>query len=289
MKNTVRRALLFLLAGVSCSVSRPVEQDEETDSCEPSSGDCRVDEEVTVSGDVADTAMSSDDAEDANDSSPDSSQPDTLPEWCNEAVDCLQNTWYPLPRATQAVSIRCNLDATDTCPAIDWDSSDPGVTSNFSSAISVYDSLGASHRTDVYFRKNCDEDLAWNYYVTVDGMELTDGTAYANHVVSSGLLRFTTDGYLLSETVVDEPVFNFQTATQGQIIDFDFGESIEDGGTGQYGTTSFAAQSIISHQVQDGYSTQGHWSCVDNTCEPVMGICSNGVDAPCCGDGTCNP
>ncbi len=71
----------------------------------------------------------------------------------NQLTDLqIANSVLP-PSETTAIEISTNLDSTASVPTLAWDINTPGTTSNFSTAITVYDSLGDAHRVDIYFRK----------------------------------------------------------------------------------------------------------------------------------------
>jgi len=77
------------------------------------------------------------------------------------------------PRPTGTVTIRANLQSDATAPAA-FDIADPTGTSNFSTSVGVFDSLGKSHQVDVFFRKNGAGD--WEWHALSDGGGLTGGT-----------------------------------------------------------------------------------------------------------------
>ncbi len=168
----------------------------------------------------------------------------------NQLTDLqIANSVLP-PNATTTMEIATNLDSTATTPAA-FDATNPGTTSNFSTAMTVYDSLGNAHRVDVYFRK--ESSNSWSWHALVEGTEI--GQPAGPTECAAGTLGFTTDGWLDTETTTTPWASTFDGAT-AQTIDFDFGESITtDGGTGQDGTTQYAAASTIRSQEQDGYST----------------------------------
>ena len=177
----------------------------------------------------------------------------TLGQIDNQLTDLtIANSVLP-PRLSSAIDISANVDSTQEVPTLAWDTANPGTTSNFSTAITVYDSLGAAHRVDVYFRKTAENE--WDWHALVDGGELTGGTAGVAQETAAGHLQFTSDGFLNQETTTTAPDFDFIGATQDQAITFDFGESIAEGGTGQTGVTQYAAASNIRSQEQDGYGT----------------------------------
>ncbi|RMH42235.1 MAG: flagellar hook protein FlgE [Deltaproteobacteria bacterium] len=177
------------------------------------------------------------------------------------------------PQATSSLTMHVNLDANATPPA-PFDPLNPDTTSNFSTSATVYDSLGAAHRVDVYFRAT--GSGAWEWHAMVDGGEITGGTAGTPSEIASGTLTFTPNGELDTEVTTSSSA-NFINATPGQTITFDFGDSITtDGGTGLAGTTQFAGPSSVTRIDQDGY---GAGELVDVTVSEdgtIVGAFSNG-------------
>jgi flagellar hook protein FlgE len=157
----------------------------------------------------------------------------------------------PLP--TTEMSITANLDAGETVLTVPWDPQDPGATSNFSTSMTVYDSLGNSHSVDVYFRKTAAN--TWEYRALASGDEITGGTPGQNTQIGSGTLQFTTDGALGTVTTTTPISVNWIGATAGQAIELDFGSPLSGGGTGLDGLTQFGAPSSVSAQSQNGYSS----------------------------------
>ena len=167
------------------------------------------------------------------------------------------------PKATTSIEVFANLDSTSTVNpgGAAFLTTSPGTTSNFSTAVTVYDSLGSAHRVDVYFRKTASGPPAdWEYHALVDGGDITGGTAGVAVEMAAGDLEFTSDGWLNTETATTSwdsvggatPTF---LGASGQAVTFDFGESIADGGNGRAGTTQYASSSSIRSQEQSGYST----------------------------------
>ena len=177
-------------------------------------------------------------------------------------------------RATTALSITANIDSSATTPALAWDPQDPANTANFSTTMSIYDSLGNAHTADVYFRKTADN--AWDYHVLVPGADLNPPVV-GNSEVGSGALTFTTNGALNTATVTTAVSASFGGgATAAQAITVDFGTSIAAGGTGLDGTTQFAGPSNVSAQKQDGYAS-GDFSGVSVDGQGVVtGLYTNG-------------
>jgi flagellar hook protein FlgE len=182
-------------------------------------------------------------------------------------------------RATENIEVTANLDAAAT--AIDtalnpWDPQDPANTANFSTTMTVFDSLGNGHTLDVYFRKSDTVANTWDYHVLADGNDVVGGTPGQNFEIGTGgQMQFTTNGALntISGTAI---TVDFNNATAAQAITLDFGTPIGAGGTGLDGTTQFAGQSNVSSQSQDGYAS-GDFSgvAIDGT-GVVQGLYTNG-------------
>lgn len=177
------------------------------------------------------------------------------------------------PFATTEIEVTANLDPRD--PVLTFNIAQPDTTSNFSSSITVFDSLGTGRTLDVYFN-NAGGNL-YNYTVVADGAELAGGTAGTDTIVGSGTLQFNTDGALDIATTPDLTLDFAGGATAGQIVALNFGDDItNDGATGLGGTTQFASDSAVSSQAQDGYAS-GEFSglAIDGT-GLVQGLYTNG-------------
>ncbi len=155
------------------------------------------------------------------------------------------------PAATVTANLGINLDSAEVVGPV-WDPTNPAGTSNYSTSATVYDSLGAAHRVETYFRTN--GGGAWEWHAMVDGAELTGGVAGTPTEIASGTLQFNTDGALDVETTTASSA-DFIGATPGQAIAFDFGDAITtDGGTGRTGTTQYAQASAVTALDIDGHA-----------------------------------
>ncbi len=179
------------------------------------------------------------------------------------------------PNPSSELVVTANLDAEATVPIEDWDEQDPANTSNFSTSLTVYDSLGSAHTLDIYFRKT--GDGLWSWYALASGNEIDGGTPDTNAAVGSGTLDFTvTTNGALNAITADPLVVDFLGATPGQEIALDFGNATGDGGTGLDGITQFAAASSVSSQSQNGYAA-GDFTGISVDGEGVVtGIYTNG-------------
>jgi flagellar hook protein FlgE len=183
------------------------------------------------------------------------------------------------PHATEMATITANLDASMTAKdgaiiTAPWDAQNPSVTSNYSTSMTVYDSLGNSHTMDVYFRKTAAN--TYDYHALVDGNDMNPPAPGTNVEIGTGTLAFTTDGALNDVTTTTAISASFNGATGAQAITLDFGRTITQGGTGLDGTTQFASASAVSSQSQDGYGS-GDFSgvAIDGT-GLVQGLFTNG-------------
>ena len=175
---------------------------------------------------------------------------------------------------TTRVDLAVNLDSNAAVIGA-WDPLDPESTSNFSTGVSVYDSLGNAHDVTMYFRKTADNN--WEWHAMVDGAELAGGTPGVQTEAASGSMVFSTDGALDTETPGASSWSFAGGATPAQAISFDFGTAVlTDGGTGLDGSTQFASSSANNGVTQDGYAAgevAGVSVGADGT---VSGIFSNG-------------
>ncbi len=155
-----------------------------------------------------------------------------------------------------------------------------GETSNFSTPVTVYDSLGNSHVVTLYLRKDSLGAVgnSWDWYAVVDEADSTSG---ATEVQAQGTVAFNTSGALYSESPVTYPAggFNFTGgALQNQLISFDFGTSIAQAGNGMDGTTQYGTNSAVSMLTQDGYSSGSLQRTSIDQSGIISGIFTNGIE-----------
>ena len=111
------------------------------------------------------------------------------------------------PQISTAATVAANLNAASTVPSGAFSTTDP-TTYNFATSLTVYDSLGASHTTTLYFRKT--GAGAWDMHHRLDGLTgTTSGGSAANPVP----LTFDSAGALL--TPATAPVLNYTAAQVG--------------------------------------------------------------------------
>lgn len=179
-----------------------------------------------------------------------------------------------------AIAVGANDAAAAKAAGGAFDLNSAGDTANFSTPVTVYDSLGNDHVVTLYFRK---DNLGaagntWEWFGVVDAAESTSGLT---EIQAQGSVTFNTSGALYSESGVTYPTggFNFTGgALQSQIIDFDFGTSITQGSNGTDGTTQFGTTAGVSMLTQDGYSS-GTLQRISIDQDGILkGIFSNGND-----------
>ncbi|MCT4642057.1 MAG: flagellar hook protein FlgE [Bacteriovoracaceae bacterium] len=160
----------------------------------------------------------------------------------------LGNTTIPA-KASEKINISMNLDS--RAKVVQFDPTKPEETSNFNTSFSVYDNVGTQRLVSVYFNKTADGQ--WNYKAMVDGADAQGGTPGTMVEMASGSLKFSAKG-VLQEEVTAANAFNFNNgAAQGQVIDFNFGTSIAEGGDGSEATTQYGSDSTVARHTQDGY------------------------------------
>ncbi len=192
----------------------------------------------------------------------------------NAVTDIQLSTAQLPPRPTGKIGLTANLDASATPPAGPWDPQNPSTTSNLSTSITVYDSLGKAHAVDVYFRAAGNGQ--WEMHALAKGSELAGGPANQNVEIATGNITFTSSGALQDFQITSGGTASFGGAAANQAITFDLGKPIAQGGTGLGGTTQFGAASAITSQSQDGY-TSGDLAGVKIEADgTVNGVYSNG-------------
>jgi len=154
------------------------------------------------------------------------------------------------PAATTSAKLSLNLDAGATVgPA--WDPTNPAGTSNYSTSMTVYDSLGAAHKVDVYARAQ--GNGAWEWHAMADGGDLAGGTKGTPTEIGTGTLTFNASGALQAQT--GATTASFVGAQPGQAITMNFGDDIASGGTGMVGSTGFAGPSAVTSTDIDGHAS----------------------------------
>jgi flagellar hook protein FlgE len=155
------------------------------------------------------------------------------------------------PKASTLVTAAAALDSRAAAPPA-WNVNNAAGTSNNSTSVPVYDSLGNAHTMQVYFR-NTGVNGTWEWHGVVDGGELQGGVKGTPVDVARGTLVFSNTGALTQVTTAANTM-SFAGAAPNQVVSFDFGDAIAAGGTGLKGSTARAQSFSVNNLDQDGYA-----------------------------------
>ena len=169
------------------------------------------------------------------------------------------------PTATTSATITVNLDARKSGIAGAIDMTDPN-TYHFSTAITIYDSLGNPHLMTIYFQKDDTTPLQWNWVAGIDGGEIQGGTAGTPYQVGSGTITFTSSGAYSSATGTSLTIdWLDTTGAADSSVTLDFSKST------QYGSASAAI-----FQSQNGSSSGALSSISVDQDGIITGLFTNG-------------
>jgi len=173
------------------------------------------------------------------------------------------------PVATTTVKMQGNLQS--SAADMVFNAASPTTTSDFSTNVTVYDSLGAAHAVQIFFTNTA---TGWQWNAMTDGAGLTGGTAGTLTQVANGTLNFNAQGALTAETQAS--AFNPIGATNPQPLTFNFGTPTGGGGTGLDGITQFASASATTTISQDGYAAGSLSNIQVGQNGTISGVFSNG-------------
>lgn len=143
------------------------------------------------------------------------------------------------PVATSNMSVDLNLNSAATADA----------TSDFSTPVTVYDSLGKSHILTVSFEKT--DTNTWSYQVSIPGADVTAGTAGTPYDIpnASGTMTFDTTGQLTSPAA-GSPIAVAIPGLSDGASDMNINWDPYNNGAGRI--TQFGQASAASASSQDG-------------------------------------
>ena len=167
------------------------------------------------------------------------------------------------PKVTESVDMVVNLDASETADT--FDITDPGGSSQYSTALTIYDSLGKSHTITTYFTKTAAQ--AWQWNATVDGSDVVGGTAGTPVLFGTGNLAFDTSGALTTTMPV-----SFYTASGAGAVTFADGIAASAVDLDLTGTTQYGSASAIQSLIQDGYAAGMISGVTINTDGTIVGL-----------------
>ncbi len=189
----------------------------------------------------------------------------------------LSSTTIP-PISSTDIKVVANLDSRATIPAA-FAVATPSTTSNFSTSLTVFDSLGSGHQVNLYFRKsaNAVAGNTWEFFAVVDAADSATGSA---EIMANGTLTFGPDGTLQAESAITYPLGGFDFSgnpIQNQIVTFDLGTNVTgEAGTGLDGITQFGSASTVLNQSQDGSPDGALQSISVDIDGEITGLFSNG-------------
>jgi flagellar hook protein FlgE len=211
------------------------------------------------------------------------------------------------PNITSEAIINVNLNSGAEILGVPFDATDPVGTSNFSTALSMFDSFGNPHTAEMYFQKTANNTWTWLATARAGDLDGMSGTSLIT--LARGQMTFTDTGALDTVVTTDridyttgtltalttqeqgaQVIFNFANGAQlGQTVEFSFGEPrrIFDSGSGTFitnpaaatsteGTTQFAGTSSTLFQSQDGFGSGVLQSFSVDEQGVVRGLFSNG-------------
>ena len=125
------------------------------------------------------------------------------------------------PKATSNVALGLNLPAAATPPATAPFSPTDSTTYNRSTAITMYDSLGAAHTATTYYLKTATPNQ-WTTYLYIDGKVVSPTTTPTLSFNSSGKLKLTAPpggkitygSYTTSNGSTITPTLDYSSSTQ---------------------------------------------------------------------------
>lgn len=167
--------------------------------------------------------------------------------------DLQLSTTSTSPVATSTATITANLDSAATVPVGAFSVSNPD-TYNFSTSLTIYDSLGTDHNVTFYYVKTSTV-LTWDMYYQIDGGAATAGTD----------LVFATDGSLSTGGSQTLSLTIAGGAATPQSVAFDFADF-----------TQYGAPSATTYLTQNG-SSSGSLSSISIGQDGIItGLFSNG-------------
>lgn len=172
------------------------------------------------------------------------------------------------PSATTAASFNTNLNQEAEAIAGGFDIDNPNETSNFSTSINVYDSLGESHQVTIYFTKTGDNQ--WGYNAVVPGADVGDED---NDLVNvgNGTLVFDENGALDTDNsdVDADGLFTTNTIEWANgAADSEIDITLE--------LTQYSGQSALVSRSQNGFASGDLTNLSVNELGIITGSYSNG-------------
>jgi len=176
-------------------------------------------------------------------------------------------------RATKDVDMMMNLDSRENIKQFNPEK--PDESSSFNTSITVYDNVGTARIITSYFNKVADNQ--WEYHAMVDGKDAAGGVPGKAMEMGKGKVIFNDKGVLQDVQEVSN-AFNFNKgAAPGQKINFTFGKTLKNGGTGLDASTQYGSDSNVARHTQSGSSAASIASLSFNDNGILTAVYNNGV------------
>ena len=155
------------------------------------------------------------------------------------------------PQVTTQAEMVLTLDSSATPPTGGWDITNPPGSSNYTTPVTIYDTLGQDHGVQVFFTNvsTVANPRTWEWHAVIDGGDVQGGTSGVYQLFGQGTLVFNASGALTSPAAA--VAFHDETANPITYANSVVGtnSTVDWTSTTQYGSTS-AIQSIN----QNGYA-----------------------------------
>ncbi len=176
----------------------------------------------------------------------------------------LTNRSMAAPRVTTEAGMVVNLDSNST--PLTWDPADPGRTSNNSTSMQIYDTLGDAHNIQIYFTKT--GTGTWDWHAMIDGADVQGGTTGTPVLYGTGGLAFDTSGRLTSAMPANfyTGAVTFANGLAASATTMDFS-----------GSTQYGSPASIQSVSQNGYSSGYLSGVVIDSDGTISGNYTNGV------------
>lgn len=157
-----------------------------------------------------------------------------------------------VPAATQGITAQFNIDSRSTVPVATPFSANDSTTYNYSSSVTIFDSLGNSHELSTFFVKTATS--TWDVYATADGQPLATGGAFAPAPPAAGSkgtaiaagVKFDSNGVLTAPASGLLSIAGLLFGNGSSPMAFDMNIT---------GTTQFGAANDVRKLIPDGYTT----------------------------------
>lgn len=196
-------------------------------------------------------------------------------EVANAVSDIKLETNSIAPSATTSLEVIANLDANTAISATAFDVNQPAETSDFSTSVTTYDSLGRAHQIELFFKRvapgPAPEASRWEAHVLASDKEL-GGAGPGFRSLQTLNLTFNSNGSLINFTPQ-----TFTAAWDGSEpmeVTLNLGET----GGGIDGVTTYAAPSSAQHLNQNGFASGDLAGIKVDDRGRIRGLFSNGQE-----------